>query len=167
VARVASYTVADLIDDYIAEDLGKQKRGIEGERLLRRELLTKFGERPAASIKRRELQDEVIRPMMARAPQSATQLLSRIRCAFQRGADEGRLPDDFVSPTGGIKGAPPVRRRRAFSDAELAMFLRWLPHSPYSRTVRDSLHLVLLTACRSGEIIAGLWRYRLGGCPST
>src|SRR5262249_44738079 len=36
--------------------------------------------------------------------------------------------------------------------------LKWLPHSPYSRTVRDALSLVLLTGCRSGEVVAALWR---------
>lgn len=31
-------------------------------------------------------------------------------------------------------------------------------HSPYSRTVREALSLVLLTGCRSGEVVAALWR---------
>ena len=31
-------------------------------------------------------------------------------------------------------------------DAELAKFLKWLPHSPYSRTVREALSLVPLRA---------------------
>ena len=30
--------------------------------------------------------------------------------------------------------------------------------SPYSRTVRDALALVLFTGCRSGEVVAALWR---------
>src|SRR5690606_31938140 len=59
---------------------------------------------------------------------------------------------DFVLPTLGIKGAPQVRRKRAFTDAELATFVRWLPQSPYSRTVRDALTLVLLTGCRASGV---------------
>lgn len=51
-----------------------------------------------------------------------------------------------------------MRRKRAFTDAELATFIRWLPRSPYSRTVRDALALVLFTGCRSGEVVAPLWR---------
>jgi hypothetical protein len=144
--RVSSYTVADLVEHYVAEDLGKQKRGSEGERILRRELLPKLGARSAAALTRRELQDEVIRPTMARAPRVATQLLSRIRCAYAHGLEQGRLPDDHVSPTVGIKGAAQVRRKRALADGELATFLRWLPHSPYSQAVRDVLQLSLLTA---------------------
>lgn len=156
--RVSGYTVADLIEHYIAEDLDKQKRGGEGERILRRELLPKLGARPAAVVTRRELQDEVIRPTMVRAPRVATQLLSRIRCAYAHGLEQGRLPDDHISPTVGIKGAAQVRRKRALGDGELAMFLRWLPRAPYSQAVRDVLQLSLLTATRSGEIVAARWR---------
>ena len=78
--------------------------------------------------------------------------------AYAHAADQGRIPDDFVFPTLGIKGAPQVRRKRAFTDAELATFIRWLPRSPYSRTVRDALALVLFTGCRSGKGVASLWR---------
>jgi integrase len=70
---------------------------------------------------------------------------------------QGRLPDTFASPTLGIESASQVRRKRALTDAELAAFLKWLPHSPYSRIVRESLRLVLLTDCRSGEVISVRW----------
>ena len=36
--------------------------------------------------------------------------------------------------------------------------MKWLPHSAYSRTMREALSLVLLTGCRSGGVIAALWR---------
>jgi integrase len=96
--------------------------------------------------------------MLKRAPRGGTYLLSRIRCAYVHASEQGRIPDDFVFPTLGIKGPPQVRRKRVFTDAELATFIRWLPHSPYSRTVRDALALVLFTGCRSGEVVAALWR---------
>ncbi|MBX9811864.1 MAG: tyrosine-type recombinase/integrase [Burkholderiales bacterium] len=147
-----------MVEDYISERLSKQKRGDEGARLLRRELVSRLGDRPAAAVTRRELQDEVVRPMLNRAPRGGTYLLGRIRCAYAHAAEQGRLPDDFVSPTLGIKGAPQVRRKRAFTDAELSTFIRWLPRSPYSRTVRDALALVLFTGCRSSEVVAALWR---------
>jgi len=156
--KLASYTVEKLVEDFVAEKLDAQKRGAEGARLLRRDLLPKLGDRAATALTRRELQDEVIRPMLKRAPRGGTYLLSRIRCAYAHAAEQGRIPDDFVFPTLGIKGAPQVRRKRAFTDAELATFMRWLPHSPYSRTVRDALALVLFTGCRSGEVVAALWR---------
>ncbi|MFZ5558850.1 MAG: tyrosine-type recombinase/integrase [Pseudomonadota bacterium] len=156
--RQAAYTLEDLVNEYIKEVLDKQKRGAESARILRQDLLPVLGHRPALQITRRELQDEVIRPKMAKAPRVATQLLSRVRCAYAHAIEQGRLPDDFMAPTLGIKGAPQVRRRRALTDAELATFLKWLPSSPYSRTVREALLLVLLTGCRSGEVVAALWR---------
>lgn len=155
---VQRYTVNDLVDDYVKEALSKQKRGAEAERLLRKYFLPVFDGKPATELTRRELQDELIRPKMLKHPRTATTILSRIRCAYAHAIDQGRLPDQFAPPTLGIKGASQVRRRRALTDAELAKFLKWLPHSPYSRLVRESMMLVLLTGCRSGEIVAGRWR---------
>lgn len=156
--RQGAYTVENLVDEYVREVLSKQKRGAEAERLLRKDFLTVFAGRPAGQLTRRELQDELIRPKMLKYPRTATTLLSRIRCAYAHAIEQGRLPDDFNSPTLGIKGASQVRRKRALTDAELAKFLKWLPHSPYSRLVRESMMLVLLTGCRSGEIVAARWR---------
>lgn len=156
--RQAAYTVGDLVEEYVKEALSRQKRGAESARLLRRDFVPLFGTRPAVELTRRELQDELIRPTLAQHPRKATQLLSRIRCAYVHAIEQGRLPDQFSPPTLGIKGASQVRRKRALSDAELAAFLKWLPHSPYSRVVREALRLVLLTGCRSGEVIAARWR---------
>jgi len=156
--RQGAYTLEDLINEYIDEVLCRQKKGPESARILRQDLLPVLGQRPALQITRRELQDEVMRPKMAKAPRVATQLLSRIRCAYAHAIEQGRLPDDFMSPTLGIKGAAQVRRKRVLSDTELAKFLKWLPHSPYSRIVREALSLVLLTGCRSGEVVGALWR---------
>ena len=156
--RQTAYTLEDMVNEYIKEVLDKQKRGGESARILRQDLLPVLGHRPPLQITRRELQDEVIRPKMAKAPRVTTQLLSRIRCAYAHAIEQGRLPDEFLAPTLGIKGAPQVRRKRVLTDAELAKFLKWLPHSPYSRTVREALSLVLLTGCRSGEVVAAIWR---------
>ena len=157
--RVAQrYTVNDLVDEYVKEVLSKQKRGVEAERLLRKYFLSVFDGKPAIELTRRQLQDELIRPKMLKHPRTATTILSRIRCAYAHAIDQGRLPDQFAPPTLGIKGASQARRRRALTDAELAKFLKWLPHSPYSRLVRESMMLVLLTGCRSGEIVAARWR---------
>ncbi len=87
--KLARYTVEKMVEDYISERLSKQKRGDEGARLLCRELLSRLGDRPAAAMTRRELQDEVIRPMLNRAPRCGTYLLGRIRCAY---------PDDVPGP---------------------------------------------------------------------
>ena len=88
-------------------------RRTNAARPLRRDLLPKLGDRAAAGLTRRELQDEVIRPMLKRGPRGGTYLLSRIRCAYAHAAEQGRIPDDFVFPTLGIKGAPQVRRKRS------------------------------------------------------
>ncbi len=105
--KLASYTVENLVDDFVAEKLSKQKRGAEGARLLRRDLLPKRGDRAAAGLTRRELQDEVIRPMLKRAPRGGTYLLSRIRCAYAHAAEQGRVRDHRGQL---VQGARPARR---------------------------------------------------------
>jgi hypothetical protein len=102
------------VNEYIEEALKGQKRGAESARILRQDLLPVLGHRPAQQITRRELQDEVIRPKMATAPRVTTQLLSRIRCAYAYAIEQGRLPDEFLAPTLGIKGAPQVCAGSAF-----------------------------------------------------
>lgn len=156
--RALSYTVAALVEDEARERLAKLKRGDEMERLLRRELVAKVGAVPAVDLTRQDLREKVLRPLSARAPRLATMLLSAVRMAYRHAIKQGRIADDFTLPTEGLQGAAQVRRKRAFSDKELATFLRWLPSSSYSRTVRDALRLVLLTGCRSGEVVAARWR---------
>ena len=146
-----AYAVSDLVEEYIEEALSLQKRGAESARLLRKDFVPLFGSRPAIQLTRRELQDDLIRPTLLKHPRKATQLLSRIRCAYAHATEQGRLPDQFNPPTFGIKGASQVRRKRALTDAELAKFLKWFPHSPYSRLVRESMTLVLLPAAGQGR----------------
>jgi integrase len=51
-----------------------------------------------------------------------------------------------------------VPRERALSDAELRVLFSWLDKAArLSRTVRDALALELLTAARSGEVVAMEW----------
>src|SRR5262245_44967123 len=76
--RRDQYFVKDLVRDYADEVLSKQKRGTEGERVLN-ELVRKLGDRPARELTRRELQDEIFRPALKRAPRLATYMLSRTR----------------------------------------------------------------------------------------
>ncbi len=58
-------------------------------------VLPVLGHRPAVQITRRELQEQVMRPRLAKAPRVATQMLSRIRCAYAHAIEHGRLPDEF------------------------------------------------------------------------
>ena len=64
--QLTAYTVTDLVEEYIREALTTQKRGVESERLLRKDFLPVFGSRAATSISRRELLNELIRPKMLR-----------------------------------------------------------------------------------------------------
>ena len=89
--KLATYTVEKLVEDFVAEKLSRQKRGAEGARLLRRGLLPKLGDRATAELTRRELQEEVIRPLLKRVPRGDTYLLSRIRCAYAHAAEQGRI----------------------------------------------------------------------------
>ena len=62
--RQAAYTIEDMANEYIEEALKGQKRGAEGTRILRQDLLPVLGHRPVLQVTRREVEDEVVRPKM-------------------------------------------------------------------------------------------------------
>lgn len=120
--RQAKYTVEKLVEDYITEKLDKQKRGYEGARLLRRDFLPKLGDRAATALTRRDLQDEVIRPMLRRAPRGGTYLLSRIRCAYVHAAGQGR-----------------ILALMFLTDSQVQLWLDEMPDRPWVKGAREQL----------------------------
>jgi hypothetical protein len=98
------------------------------------------GVEPADAVKRKRAE----RVAAARASTQAAYSLSRI-------------PEDHPNPLEKVTAPSPQRRSRAFTDAELASWLAWLPTSELYLTVRNGLRPSLLTGCRSGEAVAARW----------
>jgi len=61
------------------------------------------------------------------------------------------------NPWARIKTRPNPPRQRCLSENEIVTWYKWVNGGALSRTVRDALMLMLLTGCRSGELVAMEW----------
>jgi len=76
-----------------------------------------------------------------------------------------KLPEESINPGEAAKKAlkrsriktAARKRQRYFDDRELEVFLKWLPESGFSPSLRRALMLTLQTGVRSGEAIAAKW----------
>lgn len=153
------YTVERLCLDYLREHVEKRRSNVdEPRRLLEREVIPVLGNKPAIDIRRNDIHDLIQRIIGRGAPRIAQMVRTELKAAFEHSIAAGRVPDSHVNPCDKVKAPPQVRRNRAFSEAELEAFLRWLPKAQCSKTVRDAMHLELLTTSRQGEIVAMKWR---------
>lgn len=157
--RLSAYTVADLVKHYQAEHIEKArviKGQIEVARLMKKDVLPYIGKMPAAEVMRRHIH-ELIQRVAKRTVRHQAVVKNELSGAFEWGIDAGRLPDTFSNPCPGIKVPKQNKRTRAFSDAELAAFLTWLPTVNMSERMRLILELMLLTGVRGGEAVSASW----------
>lgn len=158
--RQAAYSVKDLCDHYLEEHVDKvRKRSDEPRRLLEREVVPVLGSRAAIGILRKDVHELVQGIVDRDAPRVAAMVRLELRAAFEHAISAGRLPAEHANPCDKVKAPPQRKRQRAFSENELAAFIRWLPSARVSRSVRDAMQLELLTTARQGEIVAMEWRH--------
>jgi len=152
------YTVAALCDAYLREHVQRnRKRADEPRRLMNREVIPAVGQLPAHALTRTEVH-EIIQTIVKRgANRVAHMVRNELRAAYEHAVTAGRLPETHANPCSKVKAPPQRRRTRAFTDAELSKFCKWLPIARVSRSVRDAMHLEILTAARQGEIVGMRW----------
>ena len=152
----AAETVTELAEDYLRKWARPRKRSAaEDERILRKDVLPRWGKRKAKDIVRREviaLLDEIV----ARgSPIAANRTLACVRRMYSWALERDLLG---ASPCVGIKApAPEARRDRALSNDEIATFWHGLGDTRMIETIRLALKLQLATAQRRGEVIGAEW----------
>jgi integrase len=150
-------TLGQLIEDYTSEHLVKRRRPDEAKRMLEKEVPAALRARPAAEIRRSEIQallDSIVRRP---APRIAIMLRSELRGVWSHAILRDRLPQDTANPVTDTRVPRTVSRDRVLSDAELRSFLSWLPTANVSQAVKDALMITLYTGARSGEVVAMRW----------
>jgi integrase len=184
--EISAFTVADLIDTYLAEFIEdrlvedarnpEQKKRISGARKPKGQAETRrtlygdpvrvLGKIPAASITRKQV-TELIMDIVARgANVQAGSVLRELSAAYEYSIGLGRFGDEFANPALLAKASLKQARvrltsekgRRVLSDKELAEVLKWLPRSGFSATQKNVLRLTLWTGCRTGEVCSAEWR---------
>lgn len=152
------HTFGAVAEDYIKRHVKDHRRAEDTTREIRRELIPHWGDRPIASITRKDLV-ELIEDIVDRgSPYTAHIVLGHIKALFNWAIDRGTYdlevsPADRAKPKALIGAKKP--RQRTLSDDELRAFWRaggrmGYPFGPLYR-------LLALTGARRAEIGEARW----------
>ncbi|MFZ5557685.1 MAG: tyrosine-type recombinase/integrase [Pseudomonadota bacterium] len=149
-------TVLELANHYLERHARPHKRSwAEDERILRKDILPRWGHRKAQDITRREvvaLLDDIVD---RGAPIAANRTLACIRKMYNFAIGRSILE---TSPCLAIKAPGKlVTRDRVLSDDEIRTFWTRLNTSSMTRPIQLALLLQLVTAQRKGEVRAARW----------
>jgi len=149
-------TVDHLAARYLREHAARFKRPrpvAEDERNLRLHVLPKWGRRPFADIKRRDVVELIEGLVAANKPALAIGVKALISKMFNFAISRGLLEANPVAGIGRVAELQP--RERVLSDDEIRLAWEAFGMPPFSRPVGLALRLALLTGARAGEA-AGL-----------
>lgn len=178
--KVAVLTVEGLVELYLTERIEDRKtkdgkiilgaRKKKGQAEVRRTLygdaVKTLGTRKASEITRKDVID-LINGVVARgAAVQAGNVLRELSLAYEFAIGLGRFDDSFANPALLAKSSLRQTRikltngrgTRVLSENELTKFLKWLPGSAYSSTVKNVLRMILWTGCRTGEVCNLAWK---------
>lgn len=147
-------TFGELAEDYIERYAKKHKRSWYKDRQhLDRDLLPRFKNRKAASIKRREVITLLEEIADRGAPVGANRTLEIIRRIYNWGIEQEIVE---INPCQRIKKVGiETRRERVLSDDEIRAV--WAAFEEETTRMRDLFRLRLLTAQRPGEVSQLRW----------
>ena len=177
--KAAVLTVEGLVELYLTERIEDRKtkdgriipgaRKPKGQAEVRRTLygdaVKSLGTRNAAEITRQDIIN-LINGIVARgAPVQAGNVLRELSLAYEFAIGLGRFDDSFANPALLAKSSLRQTRikltngrgTRVLSESELGKFLKWLPGSAYTPTIKNVLRLTLWTGCRTGEVCNMAW----------
>ncbi|EBN5762131.1 site-specific integrase [Salmonella enterica] len=179
-SKIPELTVQGLVELYLTERIEDRKtkdgkiipgaRKPKGQAEVRRTLygdaVKSLGTRNAAEITRQDVIN-LINGIVARgATVQAGNVLRELSLAYEFAIGLGRFDDSFANPALLAKSSLRQTRikltngrgTRVLSEDELAKFLKWLPGSAYTPTIKNVLRLTLWTGCRTGEVCNMAWK---------
>jgi integrase len=155
--RKRAHTFGAVAEDFTREKLAAERRGIDAERTIRRELIPVWGNRPISEITPLDVL-AVIRPIKERAPYQAHAVLGLAKRLFGWAVDAHvygleMSPCDRLKPTKVICEKRP--RSRMLTDDEIRAFWRVTGRIayPYGTIAR----MLLLTGQRHREVSEAPW----------
>ena len=156
--RKQQTTFGAVAEDYIALRVKAQRRVVETEREIRKELIAPWGSRPITAITRSDVVALVDAITRRPAPYTAHIALGHARSLFNWAINRGAYgleasPCDRVKPTALIGAKEP--RQRVLTDAELASL--WKSSETLGYPFGPIFHLLLLTGARKSELAEARW----------
>lgn len=179
IAQEPVFTVKDLIELYLTQRI-EDRKSIDGKiipgarkkkgqsevrRTLQNDAGEKLGHRTASQITRKDVVDLVMGVIERGANVQAGNLLRELSSAYEFAIGLGYFDDSFANPALLAKSSLSQtkiritcqRGTRVLNEKELTMFLKWLPGSAYTTTIKNVLRLTLWTGCRTGEVCNMAW----------
>lgn len=179
-AKIPELTVQGLVELYLTERIEDRKtkdgkvipgaRKPKGQAEVRRTLygdaVKSLGTRNAAEITRQDVINLINNIVARGATVQAGNVLRELSLAYEFAIGLGRFDDNFANPALLAKSSLRQTRikltngrgTRVLSEDELAKFLKWLPGSAYTPTIKNVLRLTLWTGCRTGEVCNMAWK---------
>ena len=151
-ARKRQFTVTAVAEAFFLEKLPRERKGDEVARDLRRDLLSRFGDRPISAITRLDIRN-LIKEKKQTAPAQARNLLGYIKRLFRWAVDQ-EVYGLAASPCADIWPREIIGERavgeRSLSDDEI--FALWRAAGREAYPVKDVYRLLLLNALRLNEV---------------
>jgi integrase len=144
-------------DDYIARKLSTQRQGRAAERIVRGQLVRAWGDKPIATVSRRDVLD-LVQDIDARgAPVMAAAVFGAARTLFAWACNRDLVA---VSPCDGVRVGDLVSRKKAvrqrtLSDDEVRAF--WAATGELPAPWQQAFRFLLLTGCRKAEVLGAQW----------
>ena len=129
--------------------------------MLENHVLPILGDRPIADIRRKDLVD-LLKPLDQGTPETAKHCRIYIKQAFDWAVSEELLTGNPTPSTKDVQakrtGARAPTQRKALSINRVGEFIRTLKDAPESDpTTKAALQLLILTWCRTSEVIGAKW----------
>ena len=154
--QIRAPTVEQLVHVYLERHAKVKKRSWqEDERILMKDVVSRWGRCKAEDIKRRDIAALMDDIMDRGSPIAANRTLACVRKMFNYAVERSVLD---VSPCVGLK-APGTesRRDRVLSEDEIQAFWQGLEKTQITRPIQLALKLQLVTAQRKGEMTSAEW----------
>lgn len=152
--RVDTFSV--VMADYLERHVRNQRKAADVERVMRRELETRWGTRPITQITRRDVIAVIDTIRDRGAPYQARNCLGHAKVFFNWCVERSILttsPCDHIRPQRIIGPTPP--RQRILSDDEVRAF--WKATGQLGYPMGPLFRLLLLTGQRRSEVAESTW----------
>lgn len=161
--RRDALTFGKLVDRYMGSHGKRLRSAREYQQLLDKDVISVIGDRRVDEISRPEIA-LIIDDVAKRAPVVANRVMNVISSVFSWAVSEGLAKEN---PVRGLKKrTKEAPKERYLSDDEIRLL--WAGLDTTAPLYKDAVRLILLTACRPGEVVGiergevdldkGLWR---------
>ncbi len=156
-ARSDAKTISGMIDEFWRIELSKKKSGAESLRLLKKDVVPRWGSRKVEDIKRRDIV-LLIDAVRERAPIGANRVLGALTRFFNFAAERGILDH---SPCVGIRKPKETGKSRVLNNDEIKTLWNALDLENKAidmyRLSKLAMRLILCTGQRPGEVAGMSW----------